>query len=98
MDKEITKVIFKIFDDEVIAVFPEEIWGYKCDECSSYMHVGHHGAVSVGFMKKLSNATPEKYYSLFTELQSIGYNLNVCKRFTSKMDFIRHSKVPTEYK
>ena len=93
MDIDVTKVIFKKFrDGDVIALFPEELGGNSPNDCSSYMRIGQHGSADVYTMSKLKAATPEEYNSLLTELQSIGYNLKVCKKFTRKMQEIRSNK------
>ena len=78
-----TKVIFKILEGEIIALFPELAGDnnpYRT--CLSYMHVGQHFAASVE-LSKLKSATPEKYMPLFYELVGQGYNdLKVVKRFS----------------
>jgi len=81
-----TKVIFRKWKDgDIIALFPElpgDMNPYRT--CESYMHIGQHSAASVDLTNVIKLASPEEYASLFAELESIGYNLRVCKRFTQK--------------
>lgn len=97
MDKEITKVIFKKWPDgDVIAVFPELLGDYSPHTCLSYEHVGQHGAASVSLMSSLAPAKPEEYADLKEELESIGYNLKVYRRFTQAMDEVRRDTLICE--
>ena len=79
-DTEITKVIFRKWNDgDVIAIFPEIPAGEY--GCNSYMHIGQHGSCNISkviFITKL--AQESEYSDLKEELESIGYNLEVCKR------------------
>lgn len=77
------KVIFRIWPDgDVIALFPQiaaTIDGYMCD---SYMHVGQHGAASPEIIRNTRPAKKKEYKELLKELEQIGYNPTVVKRFT----------------
>ena len=89
MDKEKTKVIFREWKIgcEIIALFPEiavDTIGYNCQ---SYMHVGQHGAANL--MAVLSDTKPANLEdgavkNLIKELEYIGYNLEIIKRFRYK--------------
>jgi len=82
MDKEKTKVIFRMFGDgQVIAFFPEIATDTKGYYCQSYMHVGQHSAANPGLTNQTTPASEEDYQGLFDELTKIGYNLEVIKRF-----------------
>ena len=73
-----TKVVFKIIDDEVIAIFPNELYNktlYGKTLVNSYMHIGQHSACSIDLINELENATKEQYKYLKIELKEIGYNL-----------------------
>jgi hypothetical protein len=76
-----TKVIFRKFSDgEVIAIFPEELYdGINLDLVMSYLHIGQHGAASKSLANELEIALPEEYDDLYSELESIGYDLEVIK-------------------
>jgi hypothetical protein len=76
------KVMFKITEGEVIAIFPALAGDSSPATCLSYMRVGQHGACSIDFVRKLKWATPEQYASLKVELESIGYELKLVRRFT----------------
>lgn len=83
-----TKVMFRKFQngtaiDEIIALFPDEPWN---DEyCTSYMHNGQHSGADYDYVLKNSRfATPDEYQALKQELESIGYTLQVMKRYNRK--------------
>jgi hypothetical protein len=74
-DEYKTTVIFKKWQDgDVIALFPEEKFG---EYISSYMHVGQHSEATPALLNDLENATPQEFFDLKSELESIGYNLEV---------------------
>jgi hypothetical protein len=80
-----TKVIFKMLEGEVIALFPElagDMNPYKT--CLSYVHLGQHGSASVE-LSSLKAAKPSEYQNLFWELIGIGYELEVVHKFSRKM-------------
>ena len=73
-----TKVVFKIIDDEVIAIFPNNIYNeqlYGKTMVDSYMHIGQHSACSIELIDELEDASEEQYKDLKNELENIGYNL-----------------------
>lgn len=85
--KQTTKVIFRYFQGEVIALFPEEpaaIGGYTC---SCYGYGGHGSADPFYVMASSRPATPDEYASMKRELESepYRYNLAVRKRHTKFM-------------
>ena len=88
------KVIFRqwIIGCEIIALFPEiatDTIGYNCQ---SYMRVGQHGAASPQVMLRdtkpaiLEDGACKK---LKKELEQIGYDLKVIKRFRYSHQKIR---------
>jgi len=80
-----TKVIFKILKGEVIALFPEDAGDSNpFATCLSYQHIGQHGSASVD-LARLKAATPYQYISLYVELEQIGYDLLIVKKFSRKM-------------
>lgn len=87
-----TKVIFRVFNGEVIAIFPEEYFSLDYFECASYLHVGQHGACNPDYVIQHSLlATQEEYQFLYDELTKvIGYDLQVCKRYTTAMLYKRY--------
>jgi hypothetical protein len=73
-----TKVIFKILNDEVIAIFPNELYNvrlYGKTLVNSYMHIGQHSACSIELIQELKDATTKQYKDLKIELEQIGYKL-----------------------
>lgn len=81
-----TVVVFRKWPEGgVIALFPEELWNGV--SCSSFEHVGQHGAADYGgVIRRTTPATPEEYAELKWELESAPYKyvLRVVKRFTPK--------------
>ena len=79
INMETTKVVFKMLQDEVIAIFPNNLYSeelYGKTMVDSYMHIGQHSACSVELLNELQNASAEQYKDLKNELQTIGYKLN----------------------
>jgi len=66
---------------EVFAYFPQLNYNkrlYGNSMKTSYQHIGQHSCCS----KEYANATPateNEYLELKRELESIGYNLKICK-------------------
>ena len=79
-DKHVTKVIFRNLKGQIIALFPEEPGDNSPYTCSSYMHVGQHGAASVSLSTIARLATPQEYKPLAKELEELGYRLQIIKR------------------
>ena len=73
MKQNKTRVMFKDFKGDVIALFPDEV-ADPHGNIMSYMHIGQHGAASPA-LKHLRNA--KDYSALKRELVSIGYELEV---------------------
>jgi len=74
-----TKVIFKIIDDEVLAIFPNNLYNvllYGKTMVDSYMHIGQHSACSIELLNDLEDASEDQYKDLKNELETIGYKLN----------------------
>lgn len=81
-DTHKTPVIFRMFrtlPKTCIALFP-----YLDDgpgRCMSYEHVGQHGGANYLSVMGITNpATPEQYADLKTELEEIGYKLEIITR------------------
>jgi hypothetical protein len=77
-----TQVKFKKFKNDIIAIFPNELYNeilYGKEELMSYMTLGQHGACCRSLLK-LKNANSEEYSSLKKELELIGYDLEVLNK------------------
>ena len=87
MDKHKTVVIFRKWkNNEVIALFPEEMANDHPAFCSSYQHIGQHGvATPQGVINETSLAKEEEYQELSQELSQLGYNLDIRTKYTHKM-------------
>ena len=83
-DTNKTKVIFRYWKDSIIAIFPEIPGDPNVYTCSSYQHIGQHGACDPeGIIDDKGSrlATPEEYNDLKIELETqVGYNLQIIKR------------------
>ena len=80
-----TDVIFRRWPDTdfnlIIALFPYEIDNIEKGFVSSYEHLGQHsGADYDGVIRGTVPAKENEYHALKSELESIGYNLNIVKR------------------
>lgn len=77
-----TRVIFRKFrsNGEVIALFPDIPGTNSLATCSSYLHVGQHGAASVDLSPYTGIAKPDDYRALREELEHIGYVLEIRQR------------------
>jgi len=78
-DTEETIVVFRVWEGEIIALFPanKEPGGLV----SSYMYVGEHGAADYGHIIHESRPASEyEYEDLHAELEDRGYKLKVLKK------------------
>jgi len=74
------KVVFRMFQGEIIALFPEEEWSRG--SVASYEHVGQHGGANyTAVIKGSRKATPHEYADLKEELTSIGYKLDIKEKY-----------------
>lgn len=82
-DKQVTGVTFYLERDcegnEVFAYFPNEMYDTTGILRSCYAHIGQHSGCHPEYLKGCKKATPEQYNDLKTELESIGYNLEIIK-------------------
>ena len=85
-DQEITRVIFKkdynnwIKEWEVFACLLD--YPVNPGKVIIYQHVGQHSEASINYCANCKRATIDEYMPLFQELESIGYNLKVVRKFT----------------
>ena len=86
MDKEITKVVFRVLHrnpaylDNIIALFPFNAEGPE--RCASYMHIGQHSPANYSHcIAKSRRARAKEYAPLKKELESLGYNLKVMQKY-----------------
>ena len=70
------KVIFKLIDNSVIALFPDLVWDSK-GSIASYMHIGQHGGANPQLIKDYPDASIEQFQDLKNELINIGYELDI---------------------
>jgi hypothetical protein len=83
-----TKVIFRLFEGDIIALFPEEVGTLDSDTCMSYMHIGQHSSAHFDYVlfnsqNPYKKKKAKEVKQLKEELKNIGYELkeirNVCQ-------------------
>lgn len=80
--KNHTPVIFRVFQGDVIALFPYIDAGQGL--ITSYQHIGQHSAADYQHvMSNSRRATKDEYLRLFKELTDIGYCLAVMQKKSS---------------
>ena len=94
-----TQVIFRkyVSENEIIALFPNEIANSN-GECSSYMHYGQHSPADYNaVIENTTAATKEEYTPLYNELVAIGYDdLQVITHTNS--EYCKYADVIIEWK
>ena len=88
-DTHKTKVVFLVhkipgqyrnqrctWESDIFAYFPEDEADHKGNK-TAYAHVGQHSACNPEYAKESRPATEQEYADLKSELESIGYNLEV---------------------
>lgn len=87
-----TRVIFRMFEGQPIALFPE-LPG-DCNPrvtCLSYQHIGQHGAACVNLTGHYTKpASPAQYADLLQEVESLGYDVVIAHRATRK-DYLKRN-------
>lgn len=88
MDEEKTIVIFRVWTNTthgIIALFPDNKFDVGGSHCSSYQHIGQHGAANYPYViQQTRPAIESEYKDLFDELTKVGYNLEVRKRWNRR--------------
>lgn len=80
-----TKVIFLYSENpignpqaDLFAFFPEI--DHNSQYKTSYSHIGQHSACAVEYAQEARQADLSEYKELKTELENIGYDLEVCSK------------------
>lgn len=81
-DTHKTHVQFRKLKGEIIAVFPYEIQSRT--NVLSYAHIGQHSEAAWNINSFTRPALPSEYSDLKTELENIGYNLEVIQKRSHK--------------
>lgn len=94
---EKTVVITRKWDNEYIAIFPYELGDYSPYTCMSYMRIGQHAACTpdgiVAESNHINNDNSQELKDFISELESIGYNLEIRQRLPSNSVEIRREKL-----
>jgi hypothetical protein len=81
------KVIFRVWQGDVIALFPQIPGTPNPSSCLSYMHMGQHSSADYnGIILTSRPAKKKEYAALFAELTKRGYKLKVACR-ASRRDY-----------
>ncbi len=93
-----TKVVFRRYNGDILALFPEIPTDNQGLYCLSYMHRDGHAAADYdGCISYTKPATPEEYKDLFDELVQIGYEPQPIKRASYKIHDQRHKNTKEAY-
>lgn len=77
------RVIFRKYKDsgDIVAIFPRQLGTNDPHTCACYEHVGQHGSCDPWHMLRLTKAAkPPEFAALKSELESIGYTLELRAR------------------
>lgn len=80
--KTLVRFLYNEKTEDLFAYFPQHFYnkrthGHGVRTC--YSHVGQHSACTIEYAKESRVATPAEYADLKKELESIGYELRICK-------------------
>jgi hypothetical protein len=78
---------------EVTAVFPTLPASRDGHEVTVYARTGQHSGGSRGWYQQTRAATPAEYANLKSELESLGYRVDVKKRWTPTHDLTRQAEL-----
>lgn len=73
------KVVFKIDkknDNEIVAVFPFEVW-MRYNYITCYSHIGQHCGCALSYAYELPLAKESEYANLLNEIKKIYYDCEV---------------------
>lgn len=76
-DAEKTKVQFLVNGKDLFAFFPDDYAAPFGTYRTAYSHIGQHSACALEYAAQSRPASPAEYADLKSELESIGYNLEV---------------------
>lgn len=79
-----TLVKFRVHKDaegneDLFAYFPKLKYDLKGYHKTCYSHIGQHSGCAMEYVKECRPATESEYMPLKQELESIGYDLKICK-------------------
>jgi hypothetical protein len=77
LPEPLTPVVFRMIKGECVAIFPTLAGTNDVNTCSSYQHVGQHGACDINLGKRARLAKSYEYRALKKELEGLGYRLHV---------------------
>lgn len=91
---EKVKVIFRKYQGEILALFPELPGTSKAHTCLCYAHVGQHSSANYHWIIGHSKpAKPEEYQALYAELQAIGYELDIKQKAANGANLVRLAEI-----
>ena len=94
-----TKMIFRKWSNgAVIALMPYELGTNSAGTCQSYEHIGQHGSADPQtVVLRTSPATPLEFAELKSELERIGYVVEVIHRVPSNAYSFRADALRAQY-
>ena len=94
---EKTVAIIRKWEGEYIAIFPYELGSYSPYSCMSYVTIGQHAACTpdgiVAESNHINNDNSQELKDFISELESIGYNLEIRQRLPSNSVEVRKKKL-----
>lgn len=97
MTTQKTEVIYRIFNDEMIAIFPAIASGTHSRYCLSYQFIGQHGDCLPGWIMQQSTAVTadrtDELHEMSQELASMGYDLKRVYNHTAKYQEVRRQQL-----
>lgn len=78
MEKTNVKFYVHKGNNELFALFPDDINPWDGNEFTGYAHIGQHSMINILYIKESRVAKKSEYLELYNELTNIvGYDLNV---------------------
>ena len=82
-EKTQVKVLFVKCEGEIIAVMPYELGTNDPLTMLCYQHIGQHGSCHASWVQTQKKAQPEEYGQLLSELESLGYEVEITRIFNN---------------
>ncbi len=91
---EKVKVIFRKYQGEILALFPELPGTNEARTCLCYAHVGQHSSANYHWVIGHSKpAKPDEYKALHAELTGIGYELEIKQKAANSANLVRLAEI-----
>ena len=82
-EKNQVKVLFVKSEGEIVAIMPYELGTNNPLTMLCYQHLGQHGSCHASWVQTQKKAQPEEYGQLLSELESLGYEVEITRLFNN---------------